>query len=72
VEGDNDVDMGMGMSNDSLCLCGGKVQEGEKLCDMCKYMNSVFNPAPREFESKRDIATRAIAERRDRKMMGIE
>ena len=54
------------------CYCGGKLQEGEKFCDMCKYMNSVFNPAPKEFESKRDIALRAISERRDKKMMVIE
>jgi len=79
MEGGGNVDMGMGVGNididmgkEHLCPCGGKVREGEKLCDMCKYMNSIFNPAPREFESKRDVAIRAIAERRDRKMMVIK
>jgi hypothetical protein len=64
--------MDIDMDEERLCPCGGKVREGEKLCDMCKYMNSIFNPAPREFESKRDVAIRAIAERRDRKAMVIK
>jgi hypothetical protein len=79
MEGGIDMDMGRGVGNmdidmdeEYLCPCGGRVREGEKLCDMCKYMNSIFNHAPREFESKRDIAMRAIAERQDRKMMVIK
>jgi hypothetical protein len=71
----SNMEIGTNISNmdeERLCPCGGKIREGEKICDMCKYMNSIFNPAPREFESKRDIAMRAIAERQDRKMMVIK
>jgi hypothetical protein len=59
-------------AEDPTCYCGGKLHDGEKLCDKCRYLNSVFRPAPREFESKRDVALRAIGERRERKMMRIE
>lgn len=79
MEGESGVDLGDGIrfaelesSEVRLCYCGSEIHGDGNLCDRCSYLKSVFRPAPREFESKRDVAMRAIAERRDRKMVVME
>ena len=55
--------MGMGMS-EKLCTCGNPSADNDHLCAKCRYFNTVFKPPPREFESKRDVAIRAIENRK--------
>ena len=52
------------MNDEELCTCGSPAQENDHLCAKCRYFNTVFKPPPREFESKRDIAIRAIENRK--------
>jgi len=42
------------------CRCGVQIKDGEILCDRCKYYSTVFTPPEPVFESKREIAIRAM------------
>lgn len=52
------------MSNDKFCTCGSPSLDNDHLCAKCRYFNTIFKPPPREFESKRDVAMRAIENRK--------
>ncbi len=50
--------------SEKQCTCGCPASDDDHLCARCRYFNTVFKPPPREFESKRDMAIRAIESRK--------
>jgi len=64
---DASMDMGVGMSMDqNLCRCGNPKAVDEALCVRCAYYQRVFSPPTPVFESRKERALKAIA---DRKLM---
>lgn len=43
------------------CRCGNETFEEDGLCDRCRFYNSVFIVEKPVFESKRELALKAIA-----------
>ncbi len=46
------------------CHCGNPSQPNDHLCAKCRYFQTVFRPEPPMFESKREMALRAIYNKR--------
>lgn len=46
------------------CKCGRQALKDDTLCPRCRYYANTFNPPSPKFESRRDLALRAIGIRR--------
>lgn len=47
--------------SEELCRCGRPVSGDDMLCDRCRFYKSVFTPEKPVFESKKELALKAIA-----------
>ena len=48
----------------TICRCGSDATQDDGLCDRCRYYNSVFIPERVMFESKKELALKAIGLRK--------
>jgi hypothetical protein len=46
------------------CPCGHPIEDGRLLCDRCEYYRAIITPPSHSFDSKRDLALKAIEMKR--------